>query len=77
MTCRSKDSSRHQGARASLLAAASAVYLIGLWPTWWLRDTVLRAADFPAYAGLFGSRRTCCCIDAPALAALRIAFAGP
>jgi membrane protease YdiL (CAAX protease family) len=37
----------------SLLAAAAAVYLIGLWPTWWVRDTVLRAADFPAYAGLW------------------------
>jgi membrane protease YdiL (CAAX protease family) len=42
-----------RSARASLLAAAAAVYLIGLWPTWWVRDTVLRAADFPAYAGLW------------------------
>jgi len=42
-----------RGARVSLLAAAAAVYLIGLWPTWWVRDTVLRAADFPAYAGLW------------------------
>jgi len=42
-----------RSAPASLLAAAAAVYLIGLWPTWWLRDTVLRAADFPAYAGLW------------------------
>ena len=40
-------------ARAALLAAAAAVYLIGLWPTWWVRDTVLRAAGFPAYAGLW------------------------
>jgi len=40
-------------ARAALLAAAAAVFLIGLWPTWWLRDTVLRAAGFPAYAGLW------------------------
>ncbi|HET7064755.1 MAG TPA: CPBP family intramembrane glutamic endopeptidase [Rudaea sp.] len=40
-------------ARASLLAAAAAVYLIGLWPSWWLRDIVLRAAGFPAYAGLW------------------------
>src|SRR5258706_15763277 len=38
---------------ARLVAAAAAVYLIGLWPTWWVRDTVLRAADFPAYAGLW------------------------
>ncbi len=36
-----------------LLAAAAAVYLIGLWPTWWLRDTALRAAGFPAYSGLW------------------------
>jgi membrane protease YdiL (CAAX protease family) len=42
-----------RGSRASLLAAAAAVYLIGLWPTWWVRDAVLRAADFPAYAGLW------------------------
>lgn len=42
-----------RSAAARLLAAAAAVYLIGLWPTWWLRDTVLRAAGFPAYAGLW------------------------
>jgi membrane protease YdiL (CAAX protease family) len=41
------------GRRTSLVAAAAAVYLIGFWPTWWLRDTVLGAADFPAYAGLW------------------------
>jgi membrane protease YdiL (CAAX protease family) len=40
-------------ARAAVLAAAAAIYLIGLWPTWWVRDTVLRAAGFPAYAGLW------------------------
>jgi len=33
--------------------AAVAVYLIGLWPSWWVRDTVLRAAGFPPYAGLW------------------------
>jgi len=37
----------------ALLAAATAVYLIGLWPTWWVRDTVLRAAGFPPYQGLW------------------------
>jgi membrane protease YdiL (CAAX protease family) len=42
-----------RSAAARLLAAAAAVYLIGLWPTWWLRDTVLRAAGFPAYSGLW------------------------
>lgn len=42
-----------RSARASLLAAAAVVYLVGFWPTWWLRDSVLRAAGFPAYAGLW------------------------
>ena len=37
----------------ALLAAATAVYMIGLWPTWWVRDTVLRAAGFPPYHGLW------------------------
>jgi len=42
-----------RSAAATLLAAAAAVYLIGLWPTWWVRDAVLGAAGFPAYAGLW------------------------
>ena len=42
-----------RSAGARLLAAAAGVYLIGLWPTWWLRDTVLRTAGFPAYSGLW------------------------
>jgi len=42
-----------RSAPASLLAAAAAFYLIGFWPTWWVRDSVLRAAGFPAYAGLW------------------------
>ena len=42
-----------KGAAAKLIAAAVAVYLIGLWPTWWLRDTVLGAAGFPAYSGVW------------------------
>ncbi len=44
---------RGKWASISLLAATAAVYLIGLWPTWWLRDTVLRAAGSPAYSGLW------------------------
>jgi membrane protease YdiL (CAAX protease family) len=44
---------REKWASISLLAATAAVYLIGLWPTWWLRDTVLRAAGSPAYSGLW------------------------
>ena len=39
--------------RLTLVLAAGAVYLIGLWPSWWVRDTVLRAAGYPAYAGLW------------------------
>jgi membrane protease YdiL (CAAX protease family) len=39
--------------RAALIAAVIAVYLIGFWPTWWVRDGVLRAAGFPDYAGLW------------------------
>ena len=40
-------------ARAALLASSAIVYVVGLWPTWWLRDSVLRAAGFPAYSGLW------------------------
>ena len=43
----------NRSAAAWLLAASAAVYLIGLWPTWWVRDAVLGAAGFPAYAGLW------------------------
>jgi membrane protease YdiL (CAAX protease family) len=37
----------------ALLAASAAVYLVGMWPTWWLRDMVLGVAGFPPYAGLW------------------------
>jgi membrane protease YdiL (CAAX protease family) len=43
----------HWRSRVALLAAATSVYLVGLWPTWWVRDSVLRAAGFPPYAGLW------------------------
>ncbi|HJQ37128.1 MAG TPA: CPBP family intramembrane glutamic endopeptidase [Thermoanaerobaculia bacterium] len=39
--------------RIALLAAAAAVYAIGLWPTWYVRDRVLSAAGHPAYAGIW------------------------
>jgi membrane protease YdiL (CAAX protease family) len=37
----------------ALLAAAAVVFLVALWPTWWVRDAVLRAADFPRYQGVW------------------------
>ena len=39
--------------RIALLAAAAAVFVIGLWPTWYLRDSVLSAAGHPKYAGIW------------------------
>lgn len=35
--------------RSALVAAAIAAYLIGFWPTWWLRDAVLNAFGNPPY----------------------------
>lgn len=37
----------------ALLAASACVFLAALWPAWWVRDTVLRAADFPRYQGVW------------------------
>lgn len=39
--------------RSTLIAAAAAAYLIGFWPTWWLRDFVLQAFDNPTYQGVW------------------------
>jgi membrane protease YdiL (CAAX protease family) len=39
--------------RVTLIAVAAAAYLIGFWPTWWVRDLVLRAFHKPAYEGLW------------------------
>jgi membrane protease YdiL (CAAX protease family) len=39
--------------RGTLIAVAATAYLIGFWPTWWLRDLVLRAFDNPGYEGLW------------------------
>ena len=39
--------------RATLITSCAIVYAAGFWPTWWLRDFVLRAAGFPAYSGLW------------------------
>ncbi len=34
-----------------LVLCALGAYLVGFWPTWWLRDTVLSAFGQPAYEG--------------------------
>lgn len=39
--------------RGILIAAAVAAYLVGFWPTWWLRDYVLHAFGDPAYEGVW------------------------
>jgi membrane protease YdiL (CAAX protease family) len=39
--------------RGTLVAVAAAAYLIGFWPTWWVRDLVLRTFDHPPYKGVW------------------------
>ena len=39
--------------RVALLASCTIVYATGLWPSWQLRDYVLRAAGSPAYSGVW------------------------
>jgi len=39
--------------RSTLIAAAAAAYLIGFWPTWRLRDTVLQSFGNPDYQGVW------------------------
>jgi membrane protease YdiL (CAAX protease family) len=39
--------------RGTLIAVAAAAYVIGLWPSWWLRDLVLRAFNNPPYEGVW------------------------
>jgi len=39
--------------RSTLIAAATAAYLIGFWPTWWLRDFALQSFDNPSYQGVW------------------------
>jgi membrane protease YdiL (CAAX protease family) len=39
--------------RGALIGAAVAAYLVGLWPTWWVRDFVLGAFGNPPYQGLW------------------------
>ena len=37
--------------RGILIAVAAAAYLVGFWPSWWVRDLVLRALNNPPYEG--------------------------
>lgn len=39
--------------RGALIGAAIAAYLVGFWPTWWVRDLVLNAFDNPPYEGVW------------------------
>ena len=37
--------------RGILIAVAAAAYSVGFWPSWWVRDLVLRALNNPPYEG--------------------------
>jgi membrane protease YdiL (CAAX protease family) len=37
--------------RGTLIATAGAAYLVGFWPSWWVRDHVLQALGNPPYEG--------------------------
>jgi membrane protease YdiL (CAAX protease family) len=39
--------------RITLIAIVAAAYLIGFWPSWWLRDLVLGAFNYPPYEGVW------------------------
>jgi membrane protease YdiL (CAAX protease family) len=39
--------------RGVLITAAIAAYVIGFWPTWWVRDFVLQAFGNPSYEGVW------------------------
>ena len=39
--------------RGTLVAVAAAAYVVGFWPTWWLRDVVLNAFGNPPYEGVW------------------------
>src|SRR5215510_14704427 len=48
-----KGGSMNMVQRGILVAAAVAAYLVGLWPTWQVRDFVLGAFDNPPYEGVW------------------------
>jgi membrane protease YdiL (CAAX protease family) len=39
--------------RGVLIAVAAAAYLVGFWPSWWVRDLVLREFNNPPYEGVW------------------------
>src|SRR5262249_58809239 len=39
--------------KAALLMIAAGAYAVGFWPTWWVRDAVLKAFGKPAYEGVW------------------------
>ena len=39
--------------RGILITVAVAAYLVGFWPAWWVRDSVLTAFGNPAYEGVW------------------------
>jgi membrane protease YdiL (CAAX protease family) len=39
--------------RGTLIGVAVAAYLVGFWPSWWVRDTVLGAFNNPPYEGVW------------------------
>lgn len=41
------------GKRAALVALAICAFLVGLWPTWFVRDAVLTQLGMPAYEGVW------------------------
>ena len=39
--------------KLAILMIAVGAYMVGFWPTWWIRDAVLDAFGHPAYQGLW------------------------
>ena len=39
--------------RIALIAVAIAAYLVGFWPSWWVRDSILGAFGNPPYEGVW------------------------
>src|SRR5215471_3865738 len=39
--------------KVALLMIAAGAYAVGFWPSWWVRDAVLKAFGKPAYAGVW------------------------
>ena len=39
--------------RGTLVGVATAAYLVGFWPSWWVRDSILGAFNDPPYEGVW------------------------